>query len=504
LGAPRLRVGLVAGLGMVAVWVCLAAIVGAIAVAGDDDVAAGASAPGSTAIEIDPATGQPRTTAAIDPATGQPLAPGAVPGQAVDPATGQPIDPATGQPVPPEAQPGQPGATAPPATVPGDRTGLTDSEIKYGVHAPLTIGGAPVALAEDPVTGVETYLQYINERGGVNGRMVVLDLQDDQYTVSGASTAATRLIENGNFFISGTLGVDQIYTVAEEARARGIPYMAAGGPEAIFGGIGMFQLGTSYDTHVVQLARFLASDPDLRDKKIGIVVLNSPYLLPIADVFEAEATRLGLDVVITETVEKPTDQATYTGLIQAFNNAGVELYVPLHDPITTTRIVTGECQVAARCPWTYTFSNFAHDSDVALTLFGGRWGDLGVKGLAGGCYYLSPTAYDPSKCAAMRTAHEQWVAIRGEDSWVADGQGGASGYQLVHFWLKAMTDAGRDLTRERFVAALQTYNGYSDLISSPITFAGSSNYAHGSELMVVFQAGTDEHYRQLTDGFVGF
>lgn len=506
--AQRLRFGVVAGLGMAAVWLCLAAVVGAIAVAGDDDVVSDAAAAGSFGtIPIDPATGQPVTTVAIDPVTGQPLPPGAQPTQPVDPVTGQAIDPTTGQPLPPGTDPGQPGQpapTAPPVTVPGDRTGVTDSEIRYGVHAPLTIGGAPVALAEDPVTGVRTYLQYINERGGVNGRTVTLDLQDDQYTVSGASTAATRLIEHGNFFISGTLGVDQIYKVASEARARGIPYMAAGGPEDIFGDIGMFQLGTSYDTHVIQLARFLATQDDLRGKKIGVVVLNSPYLLPIADVFEAEAARLGLNVVATETVEKPTDQTTYTNLIQAFNNAGVELYVPLHDPITTTRIVTGECQVAARCPWTYTFSNFAHDSDVALSLFGGKWGDLHVRGLAGGCYYLSPTAYDPARCAAMGTAHDQWVAIRGEDSWRADGQGGASGYQLVHFWLRAMTDAGRDLTRERFVAALQAYSGYSDLISSPISFAGSSNYAHGSDLMVVFEAGTDEHYRQLTDGFVGF
>lgn len=502
---------------MVAVWLCLAGIVGAIAVAGDsdDEVAASETTEGSP---VGPTTGRTRTTVVdpntgqvvdaetgelIDPATGQTLDPAT--GQPVDPATGQPIDPATGQPAPPGGEPGQPAPTAPPATVPGNRTGVTDSEVRYGLHAPLTIGGAPVALAEDPVTGVRTYLQYINERqGGVNGRTIVLDLQDDQYTVRGGATAAARLIENGNFFISGTLGVDQIYVVANEARKYGIPYMAAGGPEDIFREIGMFQLGTSYDTMVIQLARYLASDPELRGKRFGVAVLNSPYLLPIADIFNAEAERLGLNVVATASVEKPTDQTTYAGLIQEFNSARVEVYVPLHDPITTARIVTAECQVQARCPWTYTFSNFVHDTDVALTLFGGRWGDLGVRGLSPGCYYLAPTAYDPRHCAALGTAHERWVAIRGEDSWRADGQGGASGYQLVHFWLKAMTDAGRDLTRERFVAALQTYNGYSDLVTSPITFAGSSNYAHGSELMVVYEAGTDERYRQLTEGFVEF
>jgi hypothetical protein len=141
---------------------------------------------------------------------------------------------------------------------------------------------------------------------------------------------------------------------------------------------------------------------------------------------------------------------------------------------------------------------------VALTLFGGKWGDLGVRGLAGGCYYLAPTAYDASKCAAMNQAHAQWVAVKDEESWKKDGQGGAFGYQLVHFWTKAMQDAGRDLTRERFLAALRNYDGYSDLVSSPITFRGRSTYSHGSELMVVFEAQTDETYKQMTPGFVRY
>ena len=489
---PRLRMSLVVALGMAAVWLCLAGIVGAIAVAGDDEQAAaggGSFTPGGT--PIDPATGLPATTLPIDPATG-------LPGTTVQ------IDPATGQPLAPGQQPGTTGPTTPPVTVPGDRTGVTESQILYGVHAPLTIGGAPVALAEDPVTGVRTYLEYINDRGGVNGRIVILDLQDDKYTPQGASTAGSTLVEHGNFFISGTLGVDQIHVVATQAQARGIPYMAAGGDERIFSGLGLFQLGTSYDTHVIQLARYIASEPSLRSMRIGVVVLNSPYLIPVADTFRAEAARLGLNVVSNATIDKPTDQTTYAGLIQQFSGDDVELYIPLHDPISTARIVTAECQVQARCPWTYAFANFAHDADVALTLFGGRWGDLGVRGLAGGCYYLAPTAYDPAYCAEMHTAHDQWVSVKDEESWVTDGQGGATGYQLVHFWLRAMTDAGRDLTRERFSAALTTYSGYSDLLTSPITFAGSSNYAHGSERVVVFQAGTDEHYRQLTDGFVDF
>ncbi|MFO1533893.1 MAG: hypothetical protein ABR562_09460, partial [Thermoplasmatota archaeon] len=57
----------------------------------------------------------------------------------------------------------------------------------------------------------------------------------------------------------------------------------------------------------------------------------------------------------------------------------------------------------------------------------------------------------------LKEAHDEWRKINGEDDWVKDGQGGTAGYQLVHIWLKALKDIGTDPTREKFRAALLTY-----------------------------------------------
>src|SRR3712207_7606253 len=47
---------------------------------------------------------------------------------------------------------------------------------------------------------------------------------------SGAQTSAQRLINDEKvFMVSGTLGIDQIAIVANEAAKRGVPYTAAGG-----------------------------------------------------------------------------------------------------------------------------------------------------------------------------------------------------------------------------------------------------------------------------------
>ncbi len=509
----------IAGLGMGAIWLFLAGIVGAIKVAGEEDeaVAAGIQ-PDSSGLVLDDvgdptAPGPLPTVAGTDPGTGS--------------GTGQPLD-ASGTPVPSPTGGTDPsgtsggagggsggsgaGSSAPATTrasgggaapsTAGDRTGVSDTTIKIGIHAPESIGGAPLNLAEDPIKGIEGYVDFINQSGGINGRMLQLDIQDDRYETSGGADAARRLIENDNFVISGTLGVDQINVVANEAAKAGIPYHAAGGGEDDFARLGVYQIGTSYDTHVVQLARFLAQDETYVGKKVGVSALNSGLIKPSVELFLAEARRVGVEVVEVVYIEKPTQQSSYSAEIQRLKDAGTEVFVPLQDPVSTSRMVS-EC-LTSLCDWRYTFSNFAHEGDTALTLFAGEWGRQRVRGLAAACYYLHENAYDPSRCARMDKAHEQWVAVYGEADWEEDGQGGSSGYQIVSMLAEALRRAGPDLTRERYAAAIRTYDAYSDLITSPITFAGRQRFSHGSDDMVVYEAQPDDTYRQITPGFVRF
>ena len=107
------------------------------------------------------------------------------------------------------------------------------------------------------------------------------------------------------------------------------------------------------------------------------------------------------------------------------------------------------------------------------------------------------------KCGRLKAAHDAWVSVKDQADWDENGQGGVSGYQIVHFWLKALKDAGSDLTRERFAAALSAYQGYDDLVTGTITFKGSPNIAHGIDLMAVYEVGSDNKWKQISDGLVG-
>lgn len=419
-----------------------------------------------------------------------------------------------------EGKPFIPEAPPPPGEAPlpkgGNATGVSANSIKYGVHAPITFDTRPVPLAGPVVRGIEAYINHLNANGGINGRAIDLIVADDEFTPRGADKAANTLIHDRKvFFVAGTLGVDQIKVVASEANKAKVPYFAGGGHEPLFKDMGVFQILSSYDTHMEKLAAYIAKNPALKGKKIGTFSSNTPQIAPVVTLFDRELKKYGMSVTIDRKVEKPEIQLTrgYAQIILDYKTAGVQVVVPMTDPINTSQLV-GQCGTGeSNCPWTYTFSNFAHEGETALALFGDEWGRKKVSGLAGGCYPNAPDAQlnDVNKCGMMGVAKQQFNAVKGDpqawtktqnDKWgTSAGYNSGAGYQWL-FFKKAMLDQGTEVTRERLRAAILRYRGYRDLITGPITYKNSPNLAHGAEKMVVFEAQTQAKYKMISDGMV--
>ena len=145
-------------LGGAAIWLVLAGVVGAIHVASTDSSAAtSAAGSGQGAEPGAPGPGE-GTTPVTDPSSGEVIA--------IDPNTGQPftVDSTGDGPAGTTGGTGGTGGTNPPPPTPGNRTGVSATEIKIGIHAPKTIGGAPLNLAEDPLKGIEGYTKFINDK----------------------------------------------------------------------------------------------------------------------------------------------------------------------------------------------------------------------------------------------------------------------------------------------------------------------------------------------------
>jgi len=472
-------------LGVAAVWLVLISLVAMIAMSPATDGVAATSRP-HTVVGNSTLAAAASTTTTIVAATATTAAASAAP-KTVNTA----VD-----------NPGITGVAAlPPSSAPGDTTGVTDTEIHIGIHAPETVSGAPLNLADDPIKGLKTYAQFINDHGGIWGRKLVLDIQDDGANAESARQAAATMInDHKDFLVSGTLGIDQIAIVAAEAYKRGVPYLAGGGSEAkpI---PGMFQLTASYQTMVQQLAAYMKTDPNLKGKRVGILASTSQYIRPAADDFKRDLEAAGFTVSTIVNAQGPAENPDYNSYILQFRQANTQVVVPLTDPVTTSQIVQ-RCVSGAACGWTYSFVDFAHDWDLALKLMTPTWEAQSVRGLATGCYYRAPEVDNAAKCGAMAKARDQYVAINGQDAWNKDGSGAAFGYQIISMIKGALWACGRNLTRQRFVEALHAYSGYADLVTGPITFAGSATTMHGSTAMAVYEAQSNETYKMVSPGML--
>ncbi|HMC80193.1 MAG TPA: ABC transporter substrate-binding protein, partial [Acidimicrobiia bacterium] len=116
---------------------------------------------------------------------------------------------------------------APPAPAGADRTGVTDTKIRIGIHAPIT-GAAPFPQnAFDK--GKDVYWKFLADHGGLLGRNVQIIFKDDQFNPAHAVQVCREMVEQDKvFMLFGVTGSDQVTACARYANSVGVPYLSGG------------------------------------------------------------------------------------------------------------------------------------------------------------------------------------------------------------------------------------------------------------------------------------
>lgn len=203
-------------------------------------VAEGAPATGGAA----PASGTPASGAASKGIAGAPAAGGSALTQrpaagvaAPKVSAGSASSPAPGRPTPDQAIPGSTGPVsggqaggAEPKELPGtsripgpSSQGVTDTEIKVGVLAPLS--GYAAFLGQEQLDGVKAYLSEVNENGGVGGRKYRIVAADTRWEPAVEAAGARRLVEQEKVF---ALFITFGDAIASYVASKGIPTFAFG------------------------------------------------------------------------------------------------------------------------------------------------------------------------------------------------------------------------------------------------------------------------------------
>jgi ABC-type branched-subunit amino acid transport system substrate-binding protein len=414
--------------------------------------------PGSGAA-VDPATGQP-VDGAIDPATGEAV------GSAVDPATGTPTGGATagaGGAASGGAAAG--GGTA--AAGPGDRTGITDTEIRIGIHAPVT-GAAPIpqnAFEE----GKEVY--WNTPEGKVYGRKVKVFFEDDKFDPATAVQKCKKMVEQDKvFLLVGGGGADQITACAKYAQSVGVPYLSAGVNEDGLANLrSYFALSTTYSQQSPILTQLISKR--FPGKKVGIAVADSGSFNDAYASIKRSFQAAGFQIVYDKRIPKSANAGDGANIASAMQASGAEVVYFLSSPTTFLYVAAGLNPV-----YSPQFVGPGITSGLATVAEVGCQGRKGVDK----AIFLSPfpqldviDRIDPG----YQKAYQAQLGKKGGDLGLA--LWGLSKH------LKTMFDAaGKDMSRQSFVATIEGGKPFAGGVYPPVTYSARNHFG-GSQVHAV-------------------
>jgi branched-chain amino acid transport system substrate-binding protein len=220
-----------------------------------------------------------------------------------------------------------------------DRTGVTDTTIRIGIHAPVT-GAAPFPQHAFEQSD-DLYWKFLAARGGVHGRNVEVVFRDDKYNPSSAVQACREMVEEQKVFaIIGFAGADQITACARYADSVNVPYFSGGVNEDGLAGLNRyFAISQTYDQQSTTLAKLMKNK--IGKTKVAIVVIASPSLNnTVRSITSAVVKAGGLQIVRSSRIGKYASDAELLSEAQQLRNSGAEIVYIIAAPIPFIKLAT--------------------------------------------------------------------------------------------------------------------------------------------------------------------
>jgi ABC-type branched-subunit amino acid transport system substrate-binding protein len=332
----------------------------------------------------------------------------------------------------------------------GNAPGVTSSSVTFGSHQPLTGPAAPGYSEIAPAS--EAYFKYVNAHGGVFGRKINLVYKDDAYNPTNTVNVVHQLVLQNNVFgIFEGLGTPTHTKAVGFLNSSKVPdmFVASGCPCWDNGGSQPYTFGwqTNYMIEGKILGQYIKQH--FAGQKLGVLYQDDDFGQGGLKGIEAE-------VPASDIVSKQAYQPGVTTLapqITAIKASGAKVLVDFTVPIYTaigqlTSFTLGyKPQLVV--------SNVGIDpTTVAGLLKTVSKGKASGTGLIEGAItdgYL-PSVNDLSNpwVQLFKKIHDQYDASAPFDGNVEYGM--ANAYTLV----QALKAAGKDLTRQKLVNAVQT------------------------------------------------
>jgi branched-chain amino acid transport system substrate-binding protein len=328
------------------------------------------------------------------------------------------------------------------ATLPARaETGVTKDTIKIGMFGPLT---GPVSIFGYPINdGSIAIYKEVNDQGGIYGRKIEVIDEDDGCDPAKSRAAIKKLIDRDEvFLLHGGSCSAAVFAARDIFIEEEVPFMTMSAtmdkisiPTSHF----IFTAVPTGSVDGASMARFVASIPEV--KKVAMVHHTDEWAAAKVDAIRKVIKERNLDLVADEVMDRNATDATAQVLKIKDAKPDVTFFVTY----------PGESAVFLRDAHKYGLegpfvgSNSVTDLDDLATRSGGL--DV-IKNVYAGAYLKGPV--DSPEMKPYADLVRKYFPNDKIQSLPFYGMAGA--YAIV----AALKKAGPDLTREKFIAALES------------------------------------------------
>lgn len=328
---------------------------------------------------------------------------------------------------------------------PGDTTGVTDTTIKIGVHAPVT--GAAAIPQQSFERGVGVYFDYINRRGGINGRKVEVTFENDNFDPNTARAKCKEMAEQEKvFLLIGGAGSDQIDACARYASASGVPYLSAGVHETR-PGLGplsaldtYFALSLTYEQQVPLLTRLVRTE--FNGDKIALIVADNDSLDNFYNIANGSLEKAaGSNLSLSRRIPKNTSSDA-PAIAAGICNSGAQAVVWNASPSTLLNVAK-----SMPCRVTFLGPGFTNGLNVVA--------QIGCPNVEGAQFYSPFPGMD-----VMRQDSQFVKAYREKNDGANPDDVGAALYGIEKVVGAMLQATGKNLSRESFMSTIASVKSF--------------------------------------------
>lgn len=364
------------------------------------------------------------------------------------------------------------GAASEPAAPPTQ--GVTDTEVVLGAHTDLS--GSIAIWGVGSINGARMRFDDANEAGGVHGRQIRYVVEDTQYQIPRAIQAANKLINRDKIFamVLG-LGTPTNNAVLTQQLKAGVPNMfpLTGARSMVepYHDLKFTQRGIYYDEIRAGVRYFLE---EAGKSKPCVIYQDTDYGQEILEGAEDQVAEMGTRL-FGVSAHKPTE-SDFTASIIRLRKA--ECDVVFMGTVHRDTILILEAARKMDFDVTFVGNNAAYGQVIAEQESGSGEGYHAFV-------HMAKVYKDDNLSPEVRDWWERYEARFGQEP----GIPAMEGWRAADLTVLALEKAGRNLTRESFIEAVESITDYEDIFGYRLQFGPGDHKGVSESVLSVVRSG---------------